>query len=716
MKRIQLFILLLLIPLFINAQSKLRQADQAFNSQQYFIALQLYKGAYAERTKSKADIPRNFFQQAECYRMISQWQMAKIYYDKAIRANYPDDHARLYLAQMHQMAGEYQDAISDFEIYHKLVPSDPAADIGIQACQNALNWLNDTNRWRVQNESQLNTKSNDFCPTFSNRKHNALIFSSKRPGQTGGKIDPISGGLYSDLFESMVDNKGQWSTPSAVSGDVNMPFSNDGASCITKNGNHIFFTKCGQKKKKFVTCKIYYAEKQGTKWGTPTLVDFGLDAATLDSFNFRHPAVSVNEDVMVFSSDMSGTTGGNHSDLWISTFDKKTHTWGKPVNMGPKINTVEREGFPYIAEDGTLYFSSDGKGGMGGLDIYRAPKTSATSWEWGTPENMKSPINSPADDFGICFDGRQQKGYLTSNREGTKGADDIWRFFWEPICICIDGVVGDCANDVKVKNALVELDGNDGSKASVFTDAEGKYKFKLKENVSYVLNVFGDSASSVKAQSYFSLPENEKGKMTTVGLSDSKNFTYDFCIPPIVPDDIKFPAVLYDVDKATLRPESKDSLNYLYQILIDNPNLVIELDAHTDSRGSADHNRDLAQRRAQSCVDYLISKGIAKERLVAKGFGEDKPLLWHGIVLTEKYISSRPKKEQEALNQLNRRTTFRVLRSNYVDPKAPARGPVAPINVKKGEFDESGVEVSDDSDVDEIQQKSTPKTPAPRQN
>ncbi|HET6990411.1 MAG TPA: OmpA family protein, partial [Bacteroidia bacterium] len=619
----------------------------------------------------------------------SQWDPAKICYTKAINAKYPNDKARLYLAQMHQMKGEYQDAIDDFKIYQSLVPSDSAAAVGIKACTLALDWLNEPNRWKVTNEAQLNSKSNDFCPTFSNKKHNALVFSSKRPGQTGAKIDPISGGLYSDLFEAMIDNKGKWSTPAAIPGEVNMPFSNDGASCITKGGNHIFFTKCGQKKKKFVTCKIYYAEKQGNVWGTPVLVDFGLDAATLDSFNFRHPAVSVNEDVMVFSSDMTGTTGGNHSDLWISTFDKKTHTWGKPVNMGSKFNTDQREGFPYIAEDGSLYFSSDGLGGMGGLDIYRAEKTSATKWEWGTPENMKSPINSPADDFGICFDGKQQKGYLTSNREGTKGADDIWRFYWEIYHPLIDGKIFDCANgEVPVKNALVELVGNDGSTARTFTDEQGQYEFKLKENVNYILNVLGDSASSVKAQSYFSLPENEKGKLTTIGMTENKTFTYDFCLPPVKIEDVTLPAVLYDLDLATLRPQSKDSLNFLYQILIDNPNFVIELDAHTDCRGSADHNRTLAQNRAQSCVDYLISKGIAKDRLIAKGFGEDKPLVWKGVVLTEKYINSRPEKEREALHQLNRRTTFRVIRTNYVDPKAPARGPIAPINVKKGYFDD----------------------------
>lgn len=714
MKRIRLFTILLLLPVFIFAQST-KQADQQFEAQQYFLALQSYKAALA-KTKSKPEKAKNFFQQAECYRMMSNWNMAMQCYDRAINQGHTNDKAQLYLAQAYQMNGEYSKALPEFNKYKQLVPSDPAADNGIQACMTALSWIGEPSRWVVINESQLNTKSNDFCPAFSNRKHNALIFSSKRDGQTGSKVDPISGTMYSDLFEATISANGKWSTPAAVQGDVNMPTANDGASCITKNGNHIFYTKCGQKKKQLVTCKIYYAEKQGAKWGTPVLVDFGLDAETLDSFNFRHPAVSVTEDVMVFSSDMTGTTGGEHSDLWVSTYDKKTKSWSKPVNMGKQINTQAREGFPYIAEDGSLYFSSDGRVGMGGLDIYKAPKLPGKSWAWGTPENMKSPINSPADDFGIVFDGKHKKGYLTSNRTGTKGQDDIWRFYYEIFYPPVDITVHDCENNTGIKNALVEIVGNDGSTQRRFSDANGHCAFTLKENVNYTINVLGDSAKSPKAQAYFSLSEKDKGKLTTFDMTENKSFNLDFCLPPIIIEDIQFPAVLYDLGQATLRPESKDSLNYLYQLLIDNPNLVIELNAHTDCRGTSESNRDLAQRRAQACVDYLISKGIAKERLVAKGYGEDRPLKLAGnVVLTEKYINGkRTQQEREALHQLNRRTVFRVLRTDYIDPKNPTRGPIAPINVKKGDFDETGDQIPDDSETPEPVPAPAPKSPAPR--
>lgn len=717
MKQLRLCLVLFFLPAILFAQRELHDADRAFMAQQYYNAELLYMKAIP-KIKQKDQKARASFMVAECFRMLTDWQAAESWYQKSIKQKHNDDRQWLYLAQVQQMNGKCADALASYQEYKTRVPSDPAADIGIESCNACVAWQGDQCRWKIENEAQLNTKSNDFCPTWADRKHKSLVFTSKRAGQTGSKVDPVSGGMFSDIFEARVDNKGKWSTPAGVTGNVNLPSSNDGASCITKNGAHIFFTRCEQKRKGLSTCKIYYAEKQGNTWGIPVLVDFGLDPETLDSFNFRHPAVSITEDVMVFSSDMTGSTGGVKSDLWMSTFDKKTKKWSTPVNMGSQFNTQQREGFPYISDDGSLYFSSDGRVGMGGLDIFRAPKVADNGWKWGAPENLKAPFNSTADDFGIVFDGKLRRGYLTSNRSGTKGLDDIWRFYYDECKSQMSGVVEDSVNHVPVKNALVELIGNDGSVEKKFTAADGSYKFTLRENVLYILNVLGDSATSVKAENYFSLPEKDKGKVSTMSMCECKDFVYDFFLPPIPKDvEIILPAVLYGLDSANLRPESKDSLNFLYQLLIDNPNFVIELNAHTDCQGSAAHNRDLAQRRAQACVDYLISKGIAPERLIAKGFGEDRPLkLPNGQVLTERYINTKKTvQEREALHQLNRRTTFRVVRTNYVDPKNPSRGPIAPVEVKKGFFDDTGEEEAD-APAETPQSGGQPQVPAPKRD
>jgi peptidoglycan-associated lipoprotein len=259
--------------------------------------------------------------------------------------------------------------------------------------------------------------------------------------------------------------------------------------------------------------------------------------------------------------------------------------------------------------------------------------------------------------------------------------------------------------------------GSDGSALEDTTAKDGKYHFDLLPEVSYVLTVFGDKGHSPKAEAYLNLPDKDKGKITTVGEMQSKNWTLDFCLVP-AEMEIRFPAVLYDLAKATLRPESKDSLDFLYQTLIDNPTAIIEIGSHTDSRGSNKANEKLAQARAQACVDYLVNeKGIAKERLVAKGYGEERPLrMADGTVLTEKYImGKKTKQEQESLHQLNRRTAFRILSWNYVDPKAPkdqnTRKIIRP-KVLTGAFDDFGDTTGADVEQEPVAPKETP-APAP---
>jgi peptidoglycan-associated lipoprotein len=653
----------------------IRDADKAFDSQQYFTASDLYKKGMA-KIKNKQEKARITYQIAECYRMMNDWKQAESWYGKAIKAKHNNDKMYLYFAEAKKINMKYDEAITAFQDYQKLVPSDPAGENGIKSSELAQKWKDNPTRYVVENMAQINSKDYDFSPTYSTKKHTSLIFTSKREGQTGSKIDPISGTMYSDLFETTVDKNGKWSTPGTIQGSVNSALGNEGASCVNKKGDKIYFTRCDQVKKKWITCKIYISAKKGNSWDVPELVDFGLDAAVIDSFNFRHPTVSADEQVMVFSSDMTGSMGGQHSDLWISNFDKKTKKWLKPVNMGGTINTVGREGFPYISDNGDLYYSSDGLLGMGGLDIFKAPLTDAKTWKWGTPENLKYPMNSPGDDFGIVFDGKKEKGYLTSNREGTKGADDIWSFYLPPLVFHLAGTITDCkyGPTVDVQDATVRMVGSDGSALESKTDKDGKYKFDLLPEVSYVVTVFSDGkAHSVKAEGYLNLPDKDKGKLTTVGEMNSKDFTLDFCLVP-AESEIRFPAVLYDLAKSTLRPESKDSLNFLYQTLIDNPTIIIEISSHTDSRASDSYNNKLSLARAQACVDYLVNeKHIPAARMVAKGYGESRPLrMADGTVLTEKYImSKKTKQEQEALFQLNRRTVFKVLSWDYVDPNAP---------------------------------------------
>jgi peptidoglycan-associated lipoprotein len=377
--------------------------------------------------------------------------------------------------------------------------------------------------------------------------------------------------------------------------------------------------------------------------------------------------------MLIFSSDMEGGSGGK--DLWMITYDKKSKTWSKPKNLGSPINTPGDEMFPFIHKDGTLYFASNGHLGMGGLDIFRAEKIGEGTW--GNVANMRYPINSPADDYGIIFEGEKERGFFTSNREGSMGGDDIWRFNLPPLLFVLQGVITDVDTKKPIPDATIKIIGSDGSVAEVKSDATGFYKFAENGNERY-LNPNTSYTITVSAKDYL----NGKGKETTVGLKESTTFVKDFALQTTKKKEIRFPEVLYDLGKYTLRPESEDSLMFLYQTLIDNPTIVIELSAHTDSRGSDKSNQILSENRAKSCVDFLISKGIDPERLVPKGYGETRLLVTDAEIAKLKTVE-----EKEAAHQKNRRTVFSVIRSDYV-PKGGLPTEPTPTAPKKTEEEE----------------------------
>lgn len=689
-KRFLLLVLIAVVPWGIMSFSTpFRDAELQRANGNYHAALLQYEKALAKKP-NKADKAYILFQMAECQRNLMEWNDALKYYDKAVKAGYPDDVIYLRRADAKRYKGDYAGALEDYKEYQKRVPSDPAGKIGEQSCELATQWeqesLSCENPWVVKNVADLNTKDHDFSPAWSDKKHKGLLISSKRPGQTGTKLDPISGNLYCDVFTASPSKTGKWSTPTGITG-INTSDANEGSPIISKNGNKMFFTRCGQAKKEIITCKIYSADKSGNGWNNIQLVDFGLDAATLDSFNFRHPALSANGEVMVFSSDLPGS---RHADLWLSVYDSKTRKWGKPVQLGPEINTDAREGFPYIHEDGTLYFASDGHPGMGGLDIFSATK-SASEWKWSGTTNMKYPLNSSADDLGLIMSADKRSGYLTSSRQGTKGGDDIWSFgIIDSLCpMMINGQVNCEKYGVPVEDALVHIVGNDGSSFDIITDATGAFSFKAKKGTQYVITAEGKDAHSAKADHYFNLPEDQKLKVAApdecpcVAAIGCK-------LKPVDPIEIKFPAVLYEYNSDLLTEASKDSLDFLFKLLTDNPTMVIELGSHTDCRGSADYNRDLAQRRAQSCVNYLIEKGIPRERIVAKGYGEDQPFrLDENTPLSEAWIKKQPHDKQEYYHSLNRRTVFRVLNYNYVPKGSQGNLDKPKPIVRKGFFDAS---------------------------
>ncbi len=666
-KTIVTFVVTIVFSVNVMAQKNFSvDADVAFQNKQYFNAIELYKKAYT-KAKKKEDKAVIIFTIAECYRLTGDNKQSEAWYVKAIKANYTDPLAKLYLADAKKAQEKYSEALIEFTNYQTDAPSDPRGENGIKSCELATKWKERPSRYKVENMTLINTKDPDFCPSYADKKHNKLFFTSMRPGVTGGVMDGSLGEFYSDIFETQQDKNGKWSTPVPLPPPVNTD-ENEGLSSMTRKGDLLVFTRCVAENNKNSLNQLWFSVKKGNVWGEPEKFWF-----CTDSNKFASPSISFGGATLLFSSDMAGGQGEN--DIWTSSFDKKEKKWSAPVNLGAEINTAGNDVFPYLHDDGTLYFSSNGHLGMGGLDIFRGEKKG--KGEWANVTNLKYPVNSAGDDFGIIFEGAKERGYFSSNREGTKGSDDIWSFVLPPLLFSITGTISDCKNKDAIQGVVVKLLGSDGSSVETKTDEDGKYKFAengavrfVNPNTSYVITTqVGNEIVSKKAPSGF-VNSSAKAKVTTVGVEDAKTFKgINFCFVPIE-KEIRFPDVEYDLGQSTLRPASLDSLNFLYQTLTDNPTFTIELSAHTDSRGGDPDNLKLSNERAKSCFDYLVSKGIPAERMAPKGYGEKRLLVTDGEI-----NKMGTTEEKEAGHQKNRRTVFSVLRKDYVNPNAPKEVP-----------------------------------------
>jgi len=574
---------LMLTSVVFAQKTSRKDADKKFRELEYFSAIDLYKGSYAKEKNAETKAYM-IFQIAECYRHINDLKQAETWYSKAVKAKYSDPIAQYYLAEMMKGNENYAGAIVEFNKYKALVPSDKRGEDGAKSCELAQKWKDNPTRYVVTNEAQINTKNMDFSPTFADKKHNEIYFTSTREGSTGNSTDGTTGEGFSDIYTSKHDKKGKWGAPVPLSAPINTT-DNEGSVYLNHKMTMMFFTRCPNEKKKNMACEILFSEKRGNDWTEPKLIPI-----TADSISVGHPALSNDDNTLYFSSDMPGGFGGH--DIWSMTWNKKEAKWENLTNCGASINTIGSEYYPYVHEDGTLYFASNGHIGMGGLDIFKAEKSGD---KFTGVTNLRSPINSPSDDFGIVFDGKLEKGYFCSNRQGGKGSDDIYSFYLPPLIFAIQGVVRESDTKAVLPNATVKLIGSDGSSVETVTDASGAYKFAekdqdryVKANVTYTLFATADKHLN-----------SEKAKVTTVAVEESKTFEQNFELVGIK-KPIRLPEILYDLAKWDLKPEFQDSLSGLINTLNDNPNITIELGSHTDSRGDNKSNAILAQKRAQS--------------------------------------------------------------------------------------------------------------------
>ena len=636
---------------------KAERAYSSFSAGEYFDAIDQFKNAYSKTKKTNKNSRTELvFMIAECYRLINDPKNAEIWYKLAVKSSYSKPEAEYWLAESLKKNGKYPLAIDEFKKYKQIAPSDARADQGIRSCELAVEWLRNPEAYKVEEMKEINSKESDFSPAYGRDDFGLIYFTSSRDDAAGNKTHGATGQNYTDIFESRVDKKSKWSTPVPVE-VINTDYE-EGTPSFSSDCKELYFTRCESGKRERKGCVIMYSKKTGDKWSDPKNI-----AILPDSLVAAHPSISNDGLTLYFVSDLAG--GFGKKDIWKVTRSRSGSAWSKPVNLGPDINTPGDELFPYIREDGTLYFSSDGLIGLGGLDIFRAKLQPDGSW---LVQNMKPPVNSFADDFGIAFENENERGVFSSTRKG-KGNDELYSFELPPLKFNVTGLVKDEKTGTPITASLVQLIASDGSNLQAQTGNGGDFKFALKADVDYIF--------LASKRGYL----NGKEKETTKKQEKSREFMVTILLIP-TDKPIELPNILYDFGKWDLRPESMVSLDKLVETLLDNPNVTIELMSHTDSRDTEEYNQGLSQKRAQVVVQYLIDKGIETERLSAKGYGESTPkfvdaiivaqnsFLKTGVTLTEQYINTLANDEQkEIAHQVNRRTEFRVLRTDYESPK-----------------------------------------------
>ena len=642
-----------------GADQAVKKAEKYYAVGEYYDAAAQYKKAYSQTPSKEKEIRGQLsLKMAECYRRINNTSKAITAYKNVIRYKQADSVTQLRLAQQLMKSGNYKEAEKNFQTaIDSLAVSNAEEGLttlaknGLQAAKMAPEWKKEGSKYTVKRMDLFNSRRDDFSPALAGDESNQLFFTSTRNQAQGDEYSGITGSKPADIFWSQKDEKGKWGKPQTIDSELNSGFE-EGACCFSPNGKTMYLTQCKTDPQYPRYATIAVSNRSDAAWSKPTELNIGKD--TLSSY--AHPAVSPDGEWLYFVSDMPGGYGG--FDIWRCRLYSGKEVGGAE-NLGEIINTPGDEMFPTFRPNGDLYFSSDGHPGMGGLDIFIAkPKT--VGW---TIEHPGFPLNSQGDDFGMTFEGLLNQGYFSSSRGDNRGLDHIYSFFNPEIVQTVKGWVYE-QDGYELTAAQVYMVGNDGTNLKLSVRGDGSFTQEIKPGVDYVL--LGTCKGYL----------NHQEQLRVEPVTESEEYVLQFPLANIAAP-VLIENIFYDFDKATLRPESTTALDELVKLLNENPNVTIELSAHTDYKGSDQYNERLSQRRAESVVGYLIDHGIAADRLMPKGYGEGKPktikkkvaerydFLKEGDVLTEDFIAQLTEEQQEQCNQLNRRTEFKVLRTTY---------------------------------------------------
>ena len=634
------------------ADNAMRKGEKFLAIGEYHDAAEQFKKAYTKTpTKERQLRGQRALKMAHCYRHISSTQKAISAYRNALRYNVATLDDRLDYARLLLKNGEYKRALTEFELLNDSMPNNVLVRNGLLSAKMAPKWKEQGSDYTVKKMTEFNSRRADYCPVLAGDQWDRLYFSSTRNDALGDELSGITGAKPGDIFFSDKDDKGKWSKPQTIESGLNTEY-DEGACCLSPDGSTMYLTQCLSDASYPRFAQIVTAQRSDASWGKTTPLLITND--TLSSY--AHPAVSPDGEWLYFVSDMPGGKGG--LDIW-----RMRLTANGPVgveNLGEPINTPGDEMFPTFRPNGDFYFSSDGHPGFGGLDIFIATVGEDGKYHLSHPGY---PLNSQGDDFGMTFQGQLNQGFFSSNRGDGRGWDHIYSFYNPEIVQTIRGWIYE-QDGYELTAGEARIVGTDGTNLRLGVRGDGSFEYVVKPGVDYIILAMCDGFL------------NHKEEIHVDSVKESKVYDLQFPLAsisaPVLIDNI-----FYAFDKATLLPESKNALDSLILMLNENPNITIELSAHTDYRGAEDYNKKLSQKRAESVVNYLINHGIAADRLTAVGYGEEKPKtirrkvaerypwLKENDVLTEEFILKLKPEQQETANALNRRTEFKVLRTTY---------------------------------------------------
>ena len=638
-----IFIFAILMGLSLHGQkAKLKRANEEFDQYAFIDARKIY----LKVAESGYESLQLYEKLGDTYYYNSEYEEAIKWYSKLIQ-KYPNELNPDY----YYRAAQTYKSIGEYHLSKKMMGEFASRSATSSLAKNfmrdypGLDSLVDfqSKKFEVKNVTN-NLPNSDFGPSFYGNK---IVYASSSKNPKGGKIHDWNGLPYLDLYEAEVNDAWELSKPIPLKGDINSPY-HESSAVFTEDGNTMYFTRNnyinGKKKRnkeKLVTLKIYKAQKKGDgSWGNIKELPFNND-----SYSVAHPALSPDESRLYFSSDMKGSYG--ESDIWYVSIDSLHTSYGSPVNLGAEINTEARETFPFISQSNTLYFSSDGHLGLGGLDIFAISLTK--EGEFASVTNLKQPINTNKDDFGFILDEEKQIGYLSSNRDGNEGStsDDIFRIWEKCGVINIQGVVLDTKTGNPVNESVVTLlDENNVAVSQTTTTEDGIYFFENLVDCGKQYAVRGEHNQKEYAPT-------EKNLVAPRG-NHTLEINLELTPPDCAVDDLgcrlNLQPIYFDYGRYTIRKDAEVELAKILQAMKEYPQLKIHIESHTDSRSSSRFNWRLSSRRARSTMEWLVTNGIDRNRLSARGYGESKLL----------NNCSNGVKCSEEEHQRNRRSVFLI--------------------------------------------------------